>query len=406
MKLPDRTPVARRNGVASMHLIVLEMFIVEVIKTSEANSQPIIENKRWRFVLAPKEYFVAPIFAAVPHPGPREVTVQVKIDGQIIERIYLIGGFHPMGGNGHSPALDVRHARAIFSLLSFRDDSFDPAGTRLIRFSFNQLCHRYAESNGGRYAREIKKIMRDLTDSYIRITDVKTGISHSYRLIERLDIEDRPPRRRDAKLARSKQTEMWFSGCTLSPEFAGLLSDIKELQHLKLDVFTSIRSPLAQAIYLYIPSRACHHTDAKPFEITLTKLLDQVSFPKPSQKNRRHKLFCQHAEQNRSIIQQLDGLETLKAIFRVRLVQTNDGTDWKLQAWVEKDQHNRRLLPGNSKLINEWIASGRTREQLDERLANVEPLSEYEGDLFEKAEVRLEGNERFFLLAKAMLRKR
>jgi hypothetical protein len=52
---------------------------------------------------------------------------------------------------------------------------------------------------------------------------------------------------------------MWFNGCTLSPEFFGLLSSIAELQNLKLNVFTSIRSPLAQAIYLYIPSRAHHH---------------------------------------------------------------------------------------------------------------------------------------------------
>ena len=377
---------------------------MEVFRTSEAVRETAPENDRWKFVLAPKEYFVAPIFAAVPHPGPREVTVQVKINGLTVERKYLIGGFHPMGGSGHSPALDVRHARAIFSLLSFRDGSFDPTGARLIRFSFNQLCRRYAESNGGRYAREIKKIIRDLTDSYIRITDAKTGVAHSYRLIERVDIEDRPPRRADSKLARSNQAEMWFNGCVLSPEFAGLLSDIRELQHLKLDVFTSIRSPLAQAIYLYIPSRAYHHhSGAKPFEITLTKLLEQVSFPVHHHKSRRGELFTKHSEEGRSILQQLDGVQTLSAIFRVRLAETSDGTDYKLQAWVESDPRRQELTAGNSKLIQAWLATGRSRELLRQILANADPLNDYDRDLLEKGEVKLSGNERFFTLAKAIL---
>ena len=187
------------------------------------------------------------------------------------------------------PALDVRHARAIFALLSFRNP-FAEDGTRLIRFSFNELCRRYANSNGGRYSRAIAEIVHDLMDSYIRITDLKTGVAHSYRLIERVDIEDRPIRRKDAHLAKSPhQLEMWFNGCTLSAEFAGLLNRISELQHLKLDVFTSIRSPLAQAIYLYIPSRACHHAEGNPFEISLTKLLEQVSFPIPQHKSVRKK---------------------------------------------------------------------------------------------------------------------
>jgi hypothetical protein len=40
---------------------------------------------------------------------------------------------------------------------------------------------------------------------------------------------------------------------------------------------------------------------------------------------------------------------------------------------------------------------------LEQRLANIQPLSDYESELLEKAAVRLAGNERFFRLAKAML---
>ena len=51
----------------------------------------------------------------------------------------------------HPPALGVRHARAVFTLLSFRK-----GGGAVIQLSFNECCRRYARSNGGRYARAIR----------------------------------------------------------------------------------------------------------------------------------------------------------------------------------------------------------------------------------------------------------
>ena len=340
--------------------------------------------------MAPRDYFLGPIFAAARQTGQREVTIG--------ERRYLIGGFHPMRRNFTPPALDVRHARAIFCLLSFRDP-FSP--TRLIRFSFNEFCRRYANSNGGRYARAIADIVADLLDSYIRVTDLKTQIAHQYRLIEHIDIETRPIRRKDAKLADPGQLEMWFNGCTLSSEFHGMLHRIAELQHLNLGVFTNISSPLAQAIYLYIPSRAYHHSANDPFEISLTKLLQQVSFPIPPQKSRRRQIFTQNRH---PILEQLNGVETLSGRFRVGLTETNDGTDWKLQAWIEKAPRKIEPAGRDSKLINAYLKSGRSRAYLDQALGTMEPLSDYERDLLQAAEVRLAGNERFFELAKALLK--
>ena len=363
-----------------------------------------IKAQETRMVAAPKDYFLGPVFAAAKQTGPRKVTVRVKVGNEIVERCYQIGGFHPMRRNLCPPALDVRHARAIFSLLSFRDP-YDDSGSRLIKFSFNEFCQRYARSNGGRYARAIALILGDLMDSYIRITDLKDPrqATHEYRLIERIDIENRPPRRRDSRLATSGQTEMWFNGCTLSPEFSGLLNRIAELQHLNLDVFTSIRSPLAQAIYLYIPSRAHHHAESNPFEISLTKLLEQVSFNLPPQKQRRRQIFTQHEKEGRSVLQQLNGLETLKGRFYVRLAETTDGMDWKLQAWVERNREAPKFGAG-SKLIEAYLHTGRAREFLDQALSNIQPLSDYEQELLEKANVKLEGNTRFFELAKAILK--
>jgi hypothetical protein len=352
--------------------------------------QPSEQSRRLsRLVAAPKDYFLGPVFAAAPQVGAREVTVQ--------DRRYLIGGFHPMDPDVHPPALDVRHARAIFSLLSFRDPFED---TRLIRFSFNEFCRCYARTNGGRYSRAIKKVLRDLMDSYIRVTDIKTEIAHEYRLIERIDIEKRPIRRKDSGLARSPQLEMWFHSCTLSPEFCGLLSRIAELQHLKLDVFNSIRAPLAQAIYLYIPSRAHHHTEAEPFEITLSNLLQQVSASVPKHKSRRKELFTKN---NNPILQQLDGLETLNGRFRVRLAETIDGADWKLQTWVEK-QARRPKSDASGKLAAAYLKSGRPSELFHQALSNIQALTEYEADLLATAKVELGRNRRFFEMAKAILK--
>lgn len=344
-------------------------------------------------MLAPKDYFLGPVFAARPQSGPREIT--------IMDRRYLIGGFHPLRPNFNPPALDVRHARAIFSLLSFRDPFEE---TRLIRFSFNELCRRYANSNGGRYSRDIANIVADLLDSYIRVTNLKTSVAHEYRLIEHIDIEKRPIRRKDASLAKTPQLELWFNGCTLSPEFFGLLSRIAELQHLKLNVFTAIRSPLAQAIYLYLPSRAVHHSKDDPFEITVTKLLEQVSVQVPNYKSLRRRIFDKHEDENRSVLQQLEGLETLTGKFHVHLAETNDGSDWKLQTWVETEAHKPKLSAENSKLVAAYLKSGRPRELLDQALSNIQPLSGYETDLLEAAKVDLNKNHRFFEMAKAILR--
>ena len=345
-------------------------------------------------VRAPKDYFLGPVFAASKHSGRREITIG--------DKLYIVGGFHPLRSDFSPPALDVRHARAIFTLLSFREPYGDNG--REIRFAFNDFCRRYANSQGGRYMRAIKHIVGELMDSYIQVTDLNTKLAHTYRLIDEVAIRGQAISRRDSKTAKDKQIEMKFNLIVLSKEFYNLLGRIAELQDLKLDVFTGIRSPLAQAIYLYIPSRSVHHTEDAPFEISLTKLLEQVSFRVPEFKSKRLELFTKHSEENRAIIQQLDGLETLKGRFRVRLTETADGSDWKLLTWVEAMQAKRDPSVSNSRLVTAYLESGRPRELLDQALSQIQPLSYYEIDLLTEANVEFGKNRRFFEVAKALLR--
>jgi hypothetical protein len=344
-------------------------------------------------VKAPQDYFLGPFFAATRQNGPREVTIG--------EKRYQVGGFHPLKQGYLPPALDVRHGRAIFTLLSFRDPY---ENSRRIRFSLNEFCRRYANSNGGRYFRDIRQILGELIDSFIQVTDLKTGYYHQYRLIDYIDIKGKVIRRKDSSLAASSQTELWFHGCDLSEEFYSLLGRVAELQHLKLKVFNSIRSPLAQSIYLYIPSRAFHRAEDDPFEITLTKLLEQVSFRIPRQKQRRHQIFTQHANEGRSIIQQLDGLETWSGRFRVALKETDDKSDWKLLSWMERTREKPKLEESNSKMIAAYLQSGRPRELLEQALAEIKTLTDYEEELLKAAIVDIERNRRFFEMAKAILR--
>ena len=167
-------------------------------------------------------------------------------------------------------------------------------------------------------------------------------------------------------------------------------------------MFNSITSPLAQAIYLYIPSRAHHHhTEAKPFEITLTNLLQQVSATVPKHPSRRKELFTKNSK---PIIEQLNGLETLTGVFRVKLAETNDKSDWKLQAWLEARAEKPQAGKADSKLLAAYLKSGRSRQQFNLALANIRPLSDYETDLLTKAEVVIDGNRTFFEQVKALLK--
>ena len=144
-----------------------------------------------------------------------------------------------------------------------------------------------------------------------------------------------------------------------------------------------------------------YHSESDPFEINLKKLLEQVSASVPAHKSKRKEIFTKNAH---PILGQLDGLETLTGIFRVKLAKTADGTDYKLQAWVEKNSLalTSQKPKEDSKLLKEFLKGGRTREEWA-RLV-IHPLSDYELELLQTAKVDIDKNRRFFEKAKAILR--
>lgn len=311
-------------------------------------------------------------------------------------RKWVIGAGHPTKRRG-SPALDMRHGRAAFALLSFRNRL---KNGRDIHFSMNEFCHRYAASQGGRYARDILNILFDLQETWVR-RELNNGDVEQFTIIGEIKIHQKAVKRKDVHLAVQGQHELWLDRVSLSPEFFHLLERWETLARMRLDVLTSISSPLAQAIYTYIPSRAVHHTKDNPFSITLTNVLEQIGATVPKYKSRRYEKFTKN---NNSIISQLDSLEIMGGVLRVGIQETRDKSDYKLIIWSEKSDMPK--LPDKlrkSAILQAWLESGRSKTEFDRRAKKAKELSSYHEELLNKAGVEIKGNERFFNLACALL---
>lgn len=353
-------------------------------------AQELVELRFVR-IAVPKDFVLCPLFAATPQTTSRLVSVG--------DRRYQVGGFHPLDPAKKPPSLDVRHARALFALLSFRKP-FD--SSRKVSFSMSEFCRRYARSYGGRYAQELRLLLGDLLDTYIRLQEPKSDVLRCYRLIERIEITEGPhPCRSATSSLELPPSATWIDSLNLSQELCAAVDDLSETQQLNLDSFMNIRSRLAQAIYLFLPSRAHHHTRGEPFEITLTRLLEQVGHPVPPTRKLRKKLFLQH---RRSVFAQLDQAIVLGGTLRLQLDETTNGEDYKLLAWVDRVPTTRPVaLQRTGKVALAFFEGGGSQGELDLRLERMTPLTEYEVDLLKRGQIQVEGNERFFRLTKALL---
>ena len=179
--------------------------------------------------LVPREMIVAPFFAAARQTRGREIVV----DG----RRWVIGLDHPTKRR-FSPALDMRHGRACFALLSFRDRM---ENGREIHFSMNEFCRRYASSQGGRYASDILNVLFDLQETWVS-REVDGDKVEYFQILGDIKIHQKTARRREALRTLAMQQEMWLDRVTLSPEFFGLLKRWEELARICLHVLTSIET--------------------------------------------------------------------------------------------------------------------------------------------------------------------
>jgi len=168
-------------------------------------------------------------------------------------------------------------------------------------------------------------------------------------------------------------------------------------------VMRSLTSDLAQAIYLYIPSRAVHHAKEDPWKISLTTLFEQMGLPVPPSKSVRKKILTQH---KKSVVRQLNDVPVLKGFLKVSLRLNKDKTDWLFLAWVETSDKLPDLLASDSALVEAWRKSGRPEIDLAKVLRTALPdLPDDTRDLAKIASVDLEKVERFLRICILLLGK-
>lgn len=347
------------------------------------------------YPLVPKDFITAPIFASRPQRGSRMVMAG--------DRVYTIGGFKPISEDRPAcPALDIRHGRALFTILSFVDLS---AGDLTVRFSVTEFCKRYANTVSGRYARDMRGLLSDLERCWFKIT-YPNGTSESYRILKNISVRHKASRRKLLVNEIFEQDETWLEEVELHPKFFSLLQGYFSMAQIHLETLIKIRSPLAQAIYVYMPSRAVHADVTKPFEITLENLLLQVGHTVPKAKSLRKKIFTQN---NHPVLEQLNNAAIMNGVLRVTLAETSDKKDYKLQFWIE-NRGPKHKLPMESEadekgvLQKIWLEAGRSLEEFKEKTKfPLPPLEDYQLELLKRGKVEFQKNEIFFRKALALL---
>lgn len=206
----------------------------------------------------------------------------------------------------------------------------------------------------------------------------------------------------------------WLDSVTLHPQLLRLCRELGRIVKFRLAVWREISSPIAQACYLYLPSRAIHSTAQRPWRISLTKLLNQLGHPDPGSMKMRRKLFIQNGEKtkdseidgrlSRSIVAQLDRKPMSFGTLRCRLEPNASETDYLLIVW--KHEEGSRVAENDtepSKLLAAWRESRRSEQEYRLRIASPAAINEAEAELFEEALIDTSTSTTFFRMAKTLL---
>ena len=347
-------------------------------------------------VSVPKAYVTNPIFSAKPTTERRTVYLSNGTR-------YTIGG-NLLDTGQYAPALDVRHLRLLLVLLLFRQRAYPPPTK--ITFSMNEACHHYASSQGGRYSREIMRLFEDLKNSCFEVQELGAKDFFIYPILKDFRVRGRYRRRKP--LSHEMQRELHLEYAELHEDFIPILV---ETVHFDLAAFKKMTSPIAQAIYAFIPSRATHRPESHPFSITISTLLKQIGASIPKEKWARKKLFTQNKF---SILNQLNGAPTRTGFLRSTMEETSDKDDYKLLFWEEKTPiqsgsvRSNTRSQGNKPFVSNvflgiWMDAGGTYEGYQSKTHRLPTIDSYELDMMHVAKIQIDGNKRAFQVAKALI---
>jgi hypothetical protein len=376
--------------------------------TSTEAGEPITASTRQGsdFSMIPKDWSSAPVFSPRKQLEPREIIVNGNT--------WRMGIDNPLNNQPSRP-IDMGHVRILLAVLSFWK------GDNPLSMSLKELGRRAAGSHGGAYFKLLRQKLGDLRDYWIAV-ELQNGDKRMFPAISRIEISTRNLRGRkqsnnnqqrlaldewvivdkEPRIERARAVQL--DNVALAPEFAEFLCDWTNIMHVRLDVLRTLASDLAQAIYLFIPSRAVHHSKSDPWKINLANLFDQLAMNVPSSKSLRKKALVQHGE--KSVVKQLNNVPILHGYLRVSLRLNKDKTDWLFLAWVEGRGDLPDLYSSDSALVDAWRKSGRDEAELAKLLRNPLPeLTDEERYLCEAAKIELPKVQRFIQLCKVAIGK-
>lgn len=354
--------------------------------------------------LVPRDWLNGPVFSPKKQVAIREVAVN--------KNIWRMGIPNPLT-NEPSAQIDMTHVRVLLGVLSFWK------GDNPMSMSIRELARRASGSYGGAYFKLLRQKLGDLRDYWIGV-ELENGEKRMFPALSRIEITARNVRSKKPEKQQTLALDDWavvkkqqgrdtsgthvqLDNVALAPEFVELLLDWTQLMHVRLDVLRSLTSDLAQAIYLYIPSRAVHHTKEDPWKIGLTTLFEQLGLLVPPSKSVRKKILTQH---KKSVLRQLNDVPVLKGFLKVSLRLNKDKTDWLFLAWVETNDKLPDLFASDSALVEAWRKSGRPEMELAKVLRTALPdLPDDTRDLSKIASVDLEKVERFLRICILLLGK-
>ena len=286
---------------------------------------------------------------------------------------------------------DIRHFDLITALMTaYRDKQVDPGG--FLKITYSGLLKLIDKSDGKKQKEYLCGLLDDLYHTDVLYEDTEKGISMYGRFLEKI-ITDTDAHGRH-----------YLKALKVSEEFSRFMNLLgNTLFNVRYDVKNKMPSLIAQSLYLYIPSRACHHLENDPWTISLESLMRELSLPvdeKYKSKSLRYRCFTQHGE--RSIMAQLDGaLLSTGAKMHVKLELNKDQSDYLFCAWVEPNKDAGE--PPTGWLLETWQRSGRTKDAYYEALKNQKSLDWHDKDRLEKADLDVDKSEKFFTMVKTLL---
>jgi hypothetical protein len=330
-----------------------------------------------------------PIFAAVK----QENTTVVKLSDGAVWKMGVQPPFGKITNPDYLKGFDVRHAEVIFKLLAFyRENDID--FSHKVDISYYKLLQIIGWKRCSKNLKTLKEILADLNNIW---TQIIVNDDH-YIKFQILSAEE------TGYLHNSKES-LKLRYIQFAPTFLEFLGDIEKFFSIRLDIFNSLSSGIAKAIYLYIPSRALKSTKKSPFKITLTNLYRQINIKVPVYKSQRMERLTQHKN---PVIRQLDhALINYNKKLRVRLERTKDGSDYNFCAWIEELADNDYKVPAGDSLRT-WFINGQRNtanasELFNERMKTMAPLDWYQIETLKEAEIDWEKSRIFLEQSKALL---